>query len=231
MSYGSYVLQRVTEGRGGLILTAILGGMYSSTVTTVALARRSLRAEDPYLFSGGIVIASGVMYLRLIVLLGIFNLDLMLALAPEFSALAAAAIGLGWYWSHRGPGRTTEPQQYREPKNPLELGTAFLFALAFLAMLIGTHVSLAYLGPTGLYLFAGVMGLTDVDPFVMSVTQTVPTTTPLTPGAAAILIAAASNNFIKGIYAFVLAPRATGTASLGFLFALALLGLTPLIWQ
>lgn len=231
VSYSSYVLQRLTKGGGGLILAAILGGMYSSTVTTVALARRSLRVEDPYLFSGGIVIASGVMYLRLIVLLGIFNLGLMLALAPAFSALAAVAIAMGWYWSRRSSGHAGEPQQHREPKNPLELGTAFLFALVFIAMLIGTHISLSYLGRDGLYLFAGVMGLTDVDPFVMSITQAVPNATPLAPGAAAILIAAASNNLIKGIYAFILAPRATGTASLGFLVVLAVLGLVPLLWQ
>ena len=231
VSYGSYVLQRVTRDRGGLILAAVLGGMYSSTVTTVALARRSLRVEDSHLFSGGILIASGVMYLRLIVLLGIFNPELMSALAPAFGALAVVAIGIGWYWSRRSPDTANEIKQRHEPKNPLELGTALLFALVFLAMLIGTHLSLAYLGRDGLYLFAGLMGVADVDPFVMSVTQAVPAATPLGPGAAAILIAAASNNFAKGVYAYALAPRATGIASFLFLFGLAVLGLVPLLWR
>lgn len=231
VSYGSYVLQRLTQDRGGLILVAALGGMYSSTVTTVALARRSLRFEDSHLFSGGILIASGVMYLRLIVLLGIFNPELMSVLAPAFGALAVAAISIGWYWSHRSSNSAQEIDHHHEPKNPLELGTALLFALVFLSMLIGTHLTLTYLGRTGLYLFAGVMGVADVDPFVMSLTQAVPVSTPLGEGAAAILIAAASNNFIKGVYAYVLAPRDTGTASLIFLVGLAALGLVPLLWQ
>ncbi len=52
ISYGSYVLQKVTKGRGGILLAAVLGGAYSSTVTTVVLARRAAREEHPHLFSG-----------------------------------------------------------------------------------------------------------------------------------------------------------------------------------
>lgn len=231
VSYGSYVLQRVTRKHGGLILAAILGGMYSSTVTTVALARRSLHSENARLFSGSILIASGVMYLRLIVLLGVFNRALMISLALPFAALSAIAISIGWYWSRRSSKIAGEAEHRQEPKNPLELGTALLFASVFVAMLVGTHLALSYLGEGGLYLFAGVMGITDVDPFVMGITQAVPTATPLGSGAAAVLIATASNNLIKGVYAYILAPRETGTASLVFLLGLAALGLVPLVWE
>ena len=41
VSYGSYLLLKVTHGRNGVLLSALLGGAYSSTVTTIALARRS----------------------------------------------------------------------------------------------------------------------------------------------------------------------------------------------
>src|SRR5713226_7777643 len=40
VSYGSYVIQRVTKGQGGVALAAVLGGAYSLTVNTVVLARR-----------------------------------------------------------------------------------------------------------------------------------------------------------------------------------------------
>jgi uncharacterized membrane protein (DUF4010 family) len=95
VSYGSYVLQRLTKGQGGIILAALLGGAYSSTVTTVVLARRSMREEQPQLFAGGILIASGMMYLRLTILLALFNRDLMNRLAPFFLVLAGLAIGIG----------------------------------------------------------------------------------------------------------------------------------------
>jgi uncharacterized membrane protein (DUF4010 family) len=232
VSYGSYVLQRLVKGRGGLVLVAALGGMYSSTATTVALARRSARetGQDAHLFAGGIVIASGVMYLRLIVLLGIFNRALMSALAPSFAALAALAIVAGWLWCGRGGDPTAEIERRREPKNPLELGTAFLFALLFVAMLVATRLALENFGRGGVYLLAAAMGVTDVDPFVMGMTQAAPAATPLALAAASIVIAAAANNAVKGVYAYALATRRAGTASLVMLAALAALGLAPLAW-
>ena len=133
VSYGSYVLQRLTKGQGGIILAALLGGAYSSTVTTVVLARRSTRELQPRLFAGGILIASGIMYLRLVVLLGLFNHELMLKLAPSFLILAGLATGVGWLWSRRPDASTEEAKREFEPKNPLELGAAFLFAFFFLA--------------------------------------------------------------------------------------------------
>jgi uncharacterized membrane protein (DUF4010 family) len=53
ISYGSYVLQRLTKERGGVVLAALLGGAYSSTVTTVVMARRAAREQHAHLFAGG----------------------------------------------------------------------------------------------------------------------------------------------------------------------------------
>jgi uncharacterized membrane protein (DUF4010 family) len=74
------------------------------------------------------------------------------------------------------------------------------------------------------------MGVTDVDPFIMGMTQAAGALTPLRIAAGAVLIAAASNNLVKGIYAFSLADRKTGVQSLALLAALAILGLAPLFW-
>jgi len=74
------------------------------------------------------------------------------------------------------------------------------------------------------------MGVSDVDPFIMGMTQAGGTTTSLTVAAAAILIAAASNNLVKGIYAFSMSDRKTGIQSLSLLAALAAAGLAPLVW-
>ena len=52
ISYGSYVLQKLTKERGGVVLAALLGGAYSSTVTTVVMARRAAREPHPHLFAG-----------------------------------------------------------------------------------------------------------------------------------------------------------------------------------
>ena len=176
------------------------------------------------------MIASGVMYLRLVVLLTLFNRQLGAMLAPAFLVLAAVAIVVGWLWSRRSDADTSEFKRQYEPGNPLELIAAFLFALFFLGMLVATQLAVTYLGRAGVNILAAIMGVTDVDPFIMGMTQAAGKLTPLPVAAIAVLIAAASNNLIKGIYSYSLADRKTGIQSLSFLIALAAAGLVPLLW-
>jgi len=117
-----------------------------------------------------------------------------------------------------------------EPENPLELRAAFFFAALFLVMLIATRLAVVYLGKAGVYSLAAIMGVADVDPFIMGMTQSAGSLTPVSVGAAAILVAASSNNLVKGIYAYVLCDRETGRQSLLLLAGLAALGLSPLLW-
>lgn len=230
ISYGSYVLQKLTKERGGLVLAALLGGAYSSTVTTLVMSRRAAREQRPHLFAGGILIASGVMYLRLVALVAIFNRHLVATLAPSFLILAGVALLVGWLWSRRPDEAATEIKRQFEPKNPLELLAALFFALLFLAMLVATQLAVTYLGNAGVNTLAAIMGVTDVDPFIMGMTQAAGTLTPLRVAAVAVLIAAASNNLVKGIYAYSLADRKTGKQALGLLSGLAVLGVVPLLW-
>lgn len=230
VSYGSYVLQRLTREKGGVILAALLGGAYSSTVATVALARRAKGGEQPHLFAGGILIASGVMYLRLAILLALFNQELMKRLAIPFVVLACIALIAGWLWSRQSDAGAVKVNKVAEPKNPLEISAALLFALLFVGMLVATHLAVTYLGENGVYTLAAIMGVTDVDPFIMGLTQSAPMLTPLHVASSSILIAAASNNVIKGIYAYALSSRKAGVQSLFLLLGMAALGLLPMLW-
>ncbi|AXE29897.1 MgtC/SapB transporter [Chromobacterium phragmitis] len=230
VSYGSYLLQRLRQDHSGVLLAALAGGAYSSTVATVALARRSVEAGAPRLYAGAILMASGIMYLRLGVFLALFNPALLQRLWLPFLALAAAALLGGWLWAKSARAAPAGQNGGYRPRNPLELGAALLFALMFLAMLAATRLASQYLGSSGVYALAAVMGVSDVDPFIMGITQSTPALMPLPVAASAILIAAAANNIAKGIYARALGAREAGGQSLLLLLALAGLGLLPLAW-
>jgi uncharacterized membrane protein (DUF4010 family) len=230
VSYGSYVIQKVTRGQGGVMLAALLGGAYSSTVTTVVLAKRAKRENRPHLFSGATLVASGMMYLRLAGLVTIFNRSLVSLLGVPFLILAVAGILGGWIWSRVPDVQMGDVEREFEPKNPLELRAALGFGLLFVGILVVTRLVITYLGNAGVYSLAGLMGITDVDPFIMGMTQAAGQNTPLGVGAAAILIAASSNNLVKGIYSYSLSDRKTGILSLSLLAALAAAGLAPLLW-
>lgn len=230
VSYGSYVIQRITKHQGGIALAAVLGGAYSSTVTTLVLARRAARDARPHLLSGSTLMASGMMYFRLAVLVGLFNPALLAILGVPFAVLAVVALGAGWLWSRVPDGRAGDVAREFDPRNPLELSAALLFGAVFLAMLVLTHLVVTRLGHAGLYSLATLMGATDVDPFVMGLTQGAGGAAPITAVAAAIVVAASSNNLMKGIYAYAASDRATGVMSITLLTLLAVAGLTPLVW-
>jgi uncharacterized membrane protein (DUF4010 family) len=123
------------------------------------------------------------------------------------------------------------PQEIRreyQPGNPLELRAALLFSALFVAVMVLTRLAIAHLGNTGIYGLASLIGFMDVDPFVLGMTQSAGTFTPVSSAAISVLIAAASNNLAKGIYSYAFSDRKTGVQSLGLLVALGLAGLAPL---
>ncbi|MGB0065665.1 MAG: DUF4010 domain-containing protein, partial [Terracidiphilus sp.] len=186
--------------------------------------------NHPHLFSGGILMASGVMYLRLLILLALFNRQLLALLWLPFVVLACAAVVFGWLWTRRADKEAQTAERDLEPKNPLELTTALLFALLFLVVLVATQLAVKYFGNGGVDTLAAIVGVSDINPFVLGMTQAAGTLTAVKVAAGAILIAAASNNVVNGVYAYSLADRKTGTLSLTFLLSLAGAALVPLIW-
>jgi uncharacterized membrane protein (DUF4010 family) len=92
-------------------------------------------------------------------------------------------------------------------KNPFELGTAIRFGLVFGVILIAIKAAKVYLGDRGVYLAAGLGGLTDVDAVTLS---TAGLAIDPTAAAIAILIASASNTIVKSGLALVLGGRAIG---------------------
>jgi uncharacterized membrane protein (DUF4010 family) len=208
-----------------MFLSALLGGAYSSTLTTVILAKRAREGHAPRICAGSMLMASGTMYLRLLILLALFNRALAAMLLWPFLIAGMGALGFGWYWGRASASSGKGAEVNLPIKNPLELSAAFLFAGMFMALLAASHYALGHFGREGVYGLAAIAGMTDIDPFVLGMTQSGQASA---FAAHAIAIAASSNNVVKGFYAFGFADRRTGVQALVLLWALALVGLAAL---
>jgi len=224
ISYASYLLQRYVAPAGVGWWVAILGGLYSSTATTIVLARRA--ATEPatvWQAQTGIILATAIMYVRLLVIVAIFNLPLAARLAPAMLALLLFGLALGGfrYWMSATPTRSQVAA--RPPINPLELTAALIFAGLFVVTSLASAWARTQFGEGGLFALAAIVGTTDIDPFVLNIAAG--GVAPFSPnvGVAAILIAASTNNLTKAVYAagFGGGRVAAGSASALGLLALA----------
>jgi uncharacterized membrane protein (DUF4010 family) len=230
LSYGSYLAQRLISPARGVLLTAVLGGLYSSTATTVTLARRM--RDDPEAqgeFQAGVILATALMYLRLIILFALFNLSLVRGLVASLLLLFVVGLALAglWFW-YAAPA--TAQQRAAPLLNPLELRAALLFATMFVVTsLLSSWIKQGF-GHTGLYWLATLVGLTDIDPFVLSLAQGSVAGLPLNTVMVAVLIAASSNNILKAIYAIAFAGWPASLPVVGALGLLAALGFGAAAW-
>ena len=219
LSYCSYVLIRYIRPKGATLLAAVLGGMYSSTATTVVFARRSGDAEAGADLSTGIVLATAFMYLRLLAIVALFNAALGRTLAIPLLGLFAAGIVAAGVVYACNRSRKTSSTPLEAPSNPLQLGAAVLFAVLFVAVTLATNLARARYGRFGVDALAAIVGFTDIDPFVLSIVQgNIPARLEV---AQAILIASSSNNVLKAIYAFAFGRRRSMLQPILALLALA----------
>jgi uncharacterized membrane protein (DUF4010 family) len=224
-SYASYLAQRYWAAAAGGLWMAALGGLYSSTATTVVLARQA--KADPGVrrqAEAGITLATAIMYLRILALAGIFNMALARRLALPMVALALAgfAICALQYWVFGKAADRAHPGAIalKTSSNPLELAAAAIFAVLFvLVSLVSTWASQTF-GATGIYALAAIVGISDIDPFVLNLAQGGLAGVSTSALVAAILIAASSNNILNALYA---AFFAGGRATAGSAVALVLL--------
>jgi uncharacterized membrane protein (DUF4010 family) len=196
ISYASYLLQRYAFPRGGTLLSALLGGLYSSTAVTVVLARRAADEGMNAELGGAIVAATAMMYVRILVVCAIFNLALARELVIPLLALAALSVIMALAQARS----TTSSARTREFPNPLQIPTALLFALLFIAVSMLATLAQTHFGRSGVLVLAGIVGIGDVDPFVLSLAQGGAAGVGLATAAGAIVIAASSNNVLKAIY-------------------------------
>jgi uncharacterized membrane protein (DUF4010 family) len=229
LSYLSYLVQRFLAPDRGILISAALGGLYSSTATTVVLSRRACGASAPARTQAAIVLATAIMFLRILVVVTVFSPPLALALLPAIAVLCPLGLAISLYLAWRGDGTKGRQSDARtEPANPLEISTALVFAALFIALSIGVAWARVHFGEGGIFALGALAGFTDVDPFVLSLAQGT-TALDINVAAAAILLAASSNNLLKASYTLAFAGRTVGLKPALALFLLAAGGVLAVV--
>lgn len=209
ISYCSYLLKKFAFPDSGILLTGLLGGLYSSTATTIILARKEKQGITGSQTVSAIMVANGMMYLRILFLAYIFNTAVAMQLSIPFLIMFTITLVL----ARIADGKKNEPESQAisegsltSNKNPLEFRTAAIFGVLFVVFAIVTDfVSKSY-GSSGITGLAYIVGVTDIDPFLLNLLQQKTEIMQITI-ILAIINATNSNNLLKMIYAISLGSK------------------------
>ncbi len=232
VSLGGYLLVRTLGPRVGWTLAGLMGGLASSTAVTLSFSARARDdASQIRPLAIGILLASTVLYLRTLLLLGFFDSALALYLLPRMVALVVCGAAFALVAYRRLDGASSAGMQL---KNPAELGKAVTLGLLFSAILLGARSAQAHLGAAGVWATGALGGLLDVDSVSVAMADLrLKGLAPMEAAGGTVLLATLANLVLKAglvvtIGGATLARRlAPAVASLAFL-TLALLVLD--IW-
>ena len=202
ISYFSYLLRKFVFHDSGIIVSGILGGLYSSTATTVILSRKSKTSNENDLnkYSAAIIFGTAMMYLRIFIIILIFNVSLFSRTMPYFVIMFLITTGIGIFLMYNKKKDAAEDTtQIINDKNPLEFKVALIFTLLFIAFSFITYYTIKNFGTGGLNVLSVLVGVTDIDPFLINLFQGKYEVTE-TIIALATFQAIISNNFLKMIY-------------------------------
>lgn len=230
ISIAAWAAYRLLGRRRGTALTGLLGGLISSTATTVSQARRSRdRVKESPAAAFIILAAAATVFVRVLVEIAVVARDRWMELAPPLVVMLGLMLvvaAIKWI-------RTSHPSTEAEaaPEAPSELRPAMLFGLLYALVLLAVAAARQHLGAAGLYGVAFLSGLTDMDAITLSTANLVNAgQVEAATGWRVILVGGLANLVFKG--GVVLgSPRLSRPVLVGFGTAVAggavLLGLWP----
>jgi uncharacterized membrane protein (DUF4010 family) len=166
MSLGGYIVYKFFGSNAGIVLGGVLGGAISSTATTVSYSRQA----KENLFDGRtaaivIMIASAVSFVRVLIA--------VLVVSPDFFLVVSGPVGIMmgltllpammiWLFGRR------ESKAMPDQKNPTQMKSALVFGVMYVGVLFALAAAKQYIGGRGLFLVAGISGLTEMDAITLS---------------------------------------------------------------
>lgn len=232
LGFAAYVAMRVVDSRHGLLLTALLGGIVSSTAMTLTLSRLAQTVPRPNVLAAGLLLTSSLMFPRVMVAVGVIAPDVLETLLWPLSLAALIYLaGAGFFAWRALRGESMDRHALAVVlKNPFELGPALRFTALLVGILFAVELARRYVGDTGVYLMAAVSGLADVDAITLSLSNLVNGGLDRSVAADGILIAAMSNSLVKFALAVVIGGKPMAARLAPFVLLAMVVAVIAGIW-
>lgn len=196
ISFAGYLMLKFSGPQRGILLTALMGGLFSSTMIAWVFAARS--RETPGLsriWGAGILLSSSVLYIRLLLLTATFNTVITKQLVLPCVLMLAVTLLTVWYYTRE---KAVEQQPANIPLgNPLDIRSALFFGLLYIAVSLFMYYSRQWFGEKGSYISGIISGIADMDAITISTAKWAKQSEMSFYGANLVMVAALSNTVFK----------------------------------
>jgi uncharacterized membrane protein (DUF4010 family) len=202
LGFIGYILMKFGKPEKGILLTAVLGGLFSSTAVTWVYSAKSKEQKTlAHLYACGILLACAVMFGRILFFSYVFSFLLFKQLLiPGLIMIAVllAATGLILWRKRKETATTSIPAG-----SPMELGNALIFGGIYMGILLMVFYADKFWGTTGLYISGMISGLSDVDAITINMSKFAEKTQRVNAAASVVILASLSNNLVKLVISLV----------------------------
>ena len=170
LGLAGYIIYKLLGKKGGTVANGILGGLISSTATTVTFSKRTSNVPDASRLGAFVILAaSTVAIVRVMTEVAIVSPQNLNVVAPPLIAelvfLTVLCVLLYFYNSNK------EAEELPEPDNPAQLKSALIFGGLYAIILLAVAAAKDFFGEEGLYVVSIISGLTDVDAITLSLSN------------------------------------------------------------
>ncbi|MBS99571.1 MAG: hypothetical protein CMI01_12950 [Oceanospirillaceae bacterium] len=209
ISLTGYFAMQIAGPDKGVMITSALGGLASSTATTLSLARMSRKMPLHRLLAGGVLLASAIMYPRVLFEVAVLNRALLESLIIPLGGMSVVSFGMAlWLWHRDEPHGQVNTQEIAS--SPFQIGPALQFGFLLAVIMLAAQGIREQIGEQGLWIVSIVAGLTDVDAITVTLARMAHDGISDSTAVIGITLAALTNTLVKG----ALATMAGGTALL-----------------
>ncbi|MEW6508671.1 MAG: MgtC/SapB family protein [Bacteroidota bacterium] len=199
IGFVGYILSKRLGEKIGFWLSGLVSGIVSSTAVSIAYGRM-VQQNNQIAKNAlqGVLVASSVMYLRLLVLIYIINQSIVSSLWWQMILLSISGFAISLINFPTKKYKVSKLDESQKLQNPFEIRPAFIFAVLFITLSFITGLVKEYFGHSGILFLSVLVGVTDISPFVLSLVNSSGFASGVI--ASAILISIMSNTIMKGAY-------------------------------